>query len=210
MKRALIFYLKKNSSPVLNKDILNLAMSLMLILFISSFSGHKAYAQSNEDNLTANVSISEGADWKYMKGTQPPHRYWKDNGYDDSSWLSGKTALGYGRSNIKTHLGDMQGSYSALYARKTFNVNNIYTVTGMNLSVACDGPFIAYINGIEVIRNSSSSAPAETLNISGFIHELFPRENVLSIECNNDHINSSDFSFIPSFEVLEDQGGTIQ
>ncbi|MBI5055577.1 MAG: hypothetical protein HZB61_03035 [Nitrospirae bacterium] len=155
------------------------------------------------------VSISEGDEWHYFKGTQKPPRGWNRNGFDYSNWQKGPSGFGYGKTSNKTNLGDMRGNYSTVYARSEFDINNIYAVGGMTLSLFCDGAFVAYLNGIEIIRNDSGRM-AEQFDVSGFIHELLPGKNVLSVECSNDDINSNDFSFIPYFKILESQKGGIQ
>lgn len=192
---------------------LSLCFFLMLLLLVLIVGINENSAQA-----ASMLQIVEGDAWQYFKGTtKPPHK-WTSIDFDDSSWLNGITGLGYGGSN-RTALNDMQGQYSTIYSRRQFHVNNIYAVTGISLSIACDGAFIAYLNGIEVIRNASvsKSTPdkpaiphAEHLDVSGFIHELLPGKNVLAVECNNNDINSIDFSFIPLFEIFEKQGGQAQ
>jgi hypothetical protein len=163
------------------------------------------------------VHAAEGDDWRYFKGTIKPPYKWTQVDFDDSNWLKGLTGFGYGNSRSRTYLDDMKGNYSTVYARRQFTINNMYAVSRINLSILCDGAFIAYLNSVEIIRNdainksaSTQTPPAEQLDISGFIHELFPGKNVLSVECNNDDISSEDFLFIPVFEVLEHKGGQIQ
>lgn len=106
----------------------------------------------------------------------------------------------------------MRGNYLTFYARKDFIIDNPAAVTKMILSLVCDGPFIAYLNGIEVFRTNtvqisdtgqSIGRPVlEPIDISGFAHELLPGGNVLAIQCDNDDIASGDYSFIPLFEVF--------
>jgi hypothetical protein len=167
------------------------------------------HAQTHADSQSSIVQIKEGDEWRYFKGIQKPPLNWNRGGFDDKNWQTGPSGFGYGQGMNRTYLGDMQGNYSTVYARRALAINNIYNVTGMTLSLVCDGAFIAYLNGMEIIRNSSS-LQRELFDVSGFIHELLPGKNVLSVECTNDNINSNDFSFIPFFEVLEYQGGAIQ
>jgi hypothetical protein len=174
---------------------------LPLLVFMVGINDHSAQAATM-------LKIVEGDSWRYFKGTAKPPFKWNSIDFDDSTWPNGFTGLGYGSSN-RTLLGDMQGNYSTIYSRRQFNINNRAAVTGMIFSIKCDGPFIAYLNGIEVIRNNSA-LEAEILDIGGFIHELMPGKNVISVECNNDDINSTDFSFVPFLEILEDQGGPTQ
>ncbi|MBI5056778.1 MAG: hypothetical protein HZB61_09210 [Nitrospirae bacterium] len=191
---------------------LSLCLVLMLLLLVltTGINDHSAQAASM-------LKIVEGNKWRYFKGTtKPPHK-WTSIDFEDSNWPHGMTGLGYGHSRNRTYLGDMRGNYSTVYSRRQFTINNIHAVSGINLSIVCDGAFIAYLNSIEIIRNDSvnksASTPApqaEQLDISGFTDELLPGKNVLSVECSNDDISSRDFVFIPVFEVFEHQGGQTQ
>ena len=192
----------KCEEPMIRKSIsLRLLKLILLIVFMIGLSEDSALAASM-------VRITDGDEWHYLKGVQTPPRYWNQNGFDDSAWLKGRSGFGYGNVSNRTFLEDMQGNYSTVYARREFNINNMYVVTGMTMSVVCDGPFKAYVNGVEVI--SSKNSLPEQLDIGGFIHELIPGSNVLSVECTNDDINSKDFSFIPYFDVSEYQGGDVR
>jgi hypothetical protein len=141
----------------------------------------------------ASFKIAEGDNWHYFKGIEEPPDKWHYASFDQSRWQTGQTGFGYGN------------------ARRVFTITNPTAVTGMTLSVVCDGPFIAYLNGIEIIRTntiqvtppdpSTGKLLAEPLNISGFAHELMPGSNVLAVQCSNDDIDSGDFSFIPLLEV---------
>jgi len=152
--------------------------------------------------LSEKVRIREEDEWRYFKGVQEPPSKWNQSGFDDSSWQRGPSGFGYGRERIMTNLEDMQGNYLTVYVRRDFNVNDPNAVTNMTLSIECDGPFIAYLNGLEIIRNVSG-LPGEPLNVSGFIEELFPGENILAVEGSNDDINSDGFSFVPEFELTQ-------
>lgn len=152
------------------------------------------------------VQIKEGDEWCYFKGEQKPPQGWNNSGFDDSNWQRGPSGFGYGNKQVgdqnknATNLEDMKGNYLTVYVRKDFIIDDAREVTNMILSIDCDGPFIAYLNGIEIIRNSSGMK-GEKLDISGFVYELFPGENILAVEGNNDDIDSDDFSFTPYFEL---------
>ena len=215
MRRVLKFNTKRDNSHNPISDILHVIMLFIIIVGGIVVFEHAVYAQISAANSPSSVRIQEGDEWYYFKGVQPPPKEWTSSGFNYGNWQKGPSGLGYGISGNRTYLGDMQGNYSTVFARKEFAVSNLQTVTGMTLSVVCDGPFIAYLNGIEIIRTNTiqvsspdqinNSIQVEQFDISGFRHELFPRDNVLSIECSNDDINSSDFSFIPIFEVLESE-----
>ena len=97
----------------------------------------------------------------------------------------------------------MQGRFLGILGRKEFIINDPDEIEDLDLSVICDGPFVAYVNGIEVFRNESEVNEKIKL---GFAHELFPGKNILAIECSNDDIDSDDFSFVPELEITEKGG----
>ena len=143
--------------------------------------------------------IAEGEVWHYFKGSDAPPSKWKQVHFDDSRWLSGPSGFGYGDGMYNTPLDDMRNNYASVFVRREFLLNNTAEVTGMTLFIECGGAFKAYLNGIEVIR---SDIPfAEELDISGFIHELHSRANVIAIECQNNDISSRRFNFIPFFWI---------
>lgn len=158
------------------------------------------YAGVTEGASTS--TISEGDEWKYFKGAEQPPSKWGYPDFDTSGWLKGQTGFGYGTGGVRTFLDDMKGIYRTVYARREFHVNNPATVKAMKLRIECDGAFAAYINGIEVIANSSPVD--EELDISGFANMLFSGRNVLAVQCTNDELNSDNFFFTPSFTVYED------
>ena len=71
----------------------------------------------------------------------------------------------------------------------------------MILKVVCDGPFTAYINGVEVTR--SKTKLTEQLDITGFAHEIRYGDNVLSVQVIIDNSNNSSFSLSPFFKIIQ-------
>jgi hypothetical protein len=122
----------------------------------------------------AALVINMNSDWKYLKGTaeaSSPNTAWRANGFNDASWSTGDAPFYYGESLTGTRLTDMDGGYSSLFLRKTFNVANPGLITGMELRSFSDDGFIAWINGVEVARynmpagnvafNGTASGPIE-------------------------------------------------
>jgi len=201
---------------IINKKWLEFKSSQFAIYFLNMisvailllcFGAVAAYAQDST------IKISEGADWRYFKGITTPPNKWYDNDFDDSNWHVGLSGFGYGLGSNRTYLADMPGKYLTVYARKHFTINNYNAISKMTLSVTCDGPFIAYLNGIEVIRTKNKSnrtlniPQAVVLDISGLIHELLPGKNIISIQCSNENINSDNYTFTPLFETIAHEGG---
>ena len=187
-------------------------MISVIMIFTATVAIDTATAQTNFNPDLYAFTIQEGDVWSYYKGVQDPPHKWYSYDFNDSTWQSGPSAFGYGQGFNRTYLSDMQGNYDTIYARHIFMISKPQKVAGMSLSVFCDGPFIAYLNDIEVIRTNTistmssdqllSAPQAERYNISGFIHELMPGNNILAVQCSNDDIISSNFSFVPYFEVL--------
>lgn len=215
MKKALIYCVRKCGASGIKKGILHFVTAFLFLMPWGGININSVHAQSDIQNTISDVSIAEGDEWYFFAGAITPPRAWHSSDFDVSSWKKGQSGFGYGSGANRTYLADMQGNYSTVYARQEFDINDIQKVAGIRLSVVCDGPFIAYLNGIEVIRTNTvqieaysqpgSPPQAEPLDISGFAHELFPYENVIAVECSNDDINSLGFSFIPLFEVLVNQ-----
>jgi hypothetical protein len=149
------------------------------------------------------LNISDGDEWHYFKGTVEPPNKWNHIGFDDSAWQTGPSGFGYGVGKHNTLLSDMRGKYKSVYIRREFTVVNYHRISRLILSVVCDGPFVAYLDGIEAIRSNRRQL-GDPLDLSGFAHELDHRINVLAIKCSNDDIDSDDFSFIPSFQLHEE------
>lgn len=207
MKRDSKCYTQKSWLPYLIKFRIYIVIFFIFILGMSGIFGQNAYAKKSGGS-TSKVEIKKGDEWRYFKGKKKPPKEWKNSGFDDSNWQKGNSGFGYGNEQVngknKTNLGDMKGNYSTVYVRKNFIIDDASKVINMLLSIDCDGPFIAYLNGIEIIRNNKGMK-TEKLEVSGFVHELFPGKNILAVEGSNDDINSNDFSFTPCFELTEDE-----
>lgn len=176
----------------------NTLISIILAMFFLSLT-----TITNASGEPRTVIIKEGDEWHYYKGISDPPDKWFYIDFDDSTWLKGSSGFGYGRMEHNTLLDNMRDKYKSVYLRKKFTVLDHNRIKSISLSIKCDGPFVAYLNMIEVIR-SKRAGQGEPLTLSGFGHELESGLNVLSIKCSNDNINSDSFSFIPSFELIEE------
>ena len=108
------------------------------------------------------VLIDEGAQWKYFKGTREPSLtrgpLWRQVSFDDSSWLSGNTPIGYGESFIATNLSDMRGRYTTVYLRKNFEVTDLDAIEKVVLETMYDDGINIWINGVHVVSGNTPSA----------------------------------------------------
>ena len=139
--------------------------------------------------------------WRYSLTHEKLKQNWNNLGFDDRTWRIGQGKFGYGQVGLETLTTELRAKYSHIYGRNEFTVNP-QAVKKIDLFAICSGPFVAYLNGIEVAR--SNKMWTETIDISGFTHELLPGKNVIAIECTNDNANSDNFIFIPSVTILEE------
>jgi hypothetical protein len=180
------------------------------------------------DGYAFNTVIPQESTYQYKIGTEEPsggNTDWAKATFNDSGWSSGQEPFGYeneaGNSQaeiIKTEVLDMYETYSTLYLRKQFTVDDVAKYTDLLLTADYDDGFIAYINGTEVARRSvpgavgsfvafdkfgtshestnNSGAAPETISISLSKHPDLLKtggSNVLSIQGLNSELGSSDF-----------------
>lgn len=153
--------------------------------------------------------IDQGETWRYLKGTAEPPANWRERTFNDASWLSGPTGIGYGDNDDATELSDMQGAYMTVYCRKSFNVPDRDAIDELALSITIDDGFYAYLNGTQVAEYNvtspafdaaAPSAGEPTLldfDISAFKGLLIDGTNVLAVQVHNAGLGSSDLSFDP-------------
>ena len=145
--------------------------------------------------------IPEGAIWNYLIRPGSGLRKWNHIGFDDSQWPRGPSGFGFGGGRFNTRVDALRDTGAKIFVRRTFVVNDPNRVTRIRLSIVSDGPFVAHINGIEVFR--SMVKVSETIDITGFAHELFPGTNLIAIETFPPNGLNGNFSFIPSLEIVE-------
>lgn len=160
--------------------------------------------------------------WRYKKGTaeaSTPVDAWRAIAYNDSTWLSGQTPIGYGTTvACNTVLSDMLASgggslnYRTVYGRKTFTVPVEAIPDTLTLKVRVDDGCVVWINGTEVYRvrvntgqrpyndsatSSITTATWTTITLTGTSAYLFGGSNVLAIHgINRNSTNGRpDFSF---------------
>jgi hypothetical protein len=89
---------------------------------------------------------------------------WQSAGFDDSSWNSAQTGIGYGYSfpnfigaggNTDTA---MRGIAGSAYVRIPFNIENPAEVVAMNLELFYEDGFAAYLNG-ELVASKNLPEP---------------------------------------------------
>jgi hypothetical protein len=195
----------------------------------AELTGHQSVTVRGECQAT-NPLVREGDTWQYFKGTQQPPAGWNSILFDDSTWLSGPTPIGYEHDSgyetiLATDLTDMRGKYLTIYARREFTIDDPARVTTLTFTMDYDDGYVAYLNGVEIAAVSAPAArawnqpatasheacygtssptgpcPPESIDVSEHIKDLVPGVNVLAVQVHNQSLSSSDFIFIPELFI---------
>ncbi|MFC2124620.1 CotH kinase family protein [Bacteroidota bacterium] len=173
-----------------------------------------------EPSLYWETIIDIGDEWKYLVPTSELASSWRDVGYDDSDWSTGKSGFGYGDEDDSTIL-DVTLS---VFIRKRITINDKNDIQQAYLHIDFDDGFVAYLNGIEIARSNIGTAgippafdqPADNYNheaamyqgslpdkflIDSVYNYLVEGENILAIQIHNHSLSSSDLTAIPFFTV---------
>ena len=152
--------------------------------------------------------------WKYMDNGSNQNTAWRAIDFNDSGWRSGNTELGYGdgdEATIISYGSDANNKYITCYFRKSFNLFDPTSFTGLELQLLRDDGAVVYLNGAEVFRSNmpSGSITYTTLAssaVSGSDEKKFysipvnpslllPGKNVVAVEAHQSSKSSSDVSF---------------
>lgn len=167
------------------------------------------------------ILIAPGDRWRYLRGLTPVDPEWTQRAFDDATWESGPTGIGYGDADDQTVLDDMEDNYLVVFCRKTFEIDDLPSVREVVLSVSLDDGMVAYVNGTEVARvNMPAGAVTEQTAANVTVgnapddppvelqiptESLVAGENMLAVSVHNTALGSSDLSFIPTLVLFADQ-----
>lgn len=170
--------------------------------------------------------VSAGDTWRYLDDGTDPGPAWKTLAFDDSTWRSGRTEIGYGDGDETTTAQFVDANPATAgvqknittWFRKKFDVANFPSVQGVRLRLVRDDGAVVYLNGREVWRSAmpagviTASTPASVgaggadesawseVSLSLAEAGLKPVDNILAVEVHQQSPESSDISF--NFELL--------
>ena len=164
--------------------------------------------------------INEGDIWLYENGEDVGDMNWIQSSFDDNSWNSGQTSIGYDHHDDAILATTVTTPIISLYARRKFSIPDLNSITDARLHMDYDDAFVAYLNGKEIARSGIGSVgdrPSATqlgeehesvMQSGGFpeaftvnVSDLVEGENTLAIEVHNTESNSSDMVLIPFFSI---------
>ncbi len=113
--------------------------------------------------LAGDIALSRVGDvWRYFPGiAEPsvPSTAWRQPGFDDSLWLTGRTSF-TGASPVEaTLLPTLPVNYSSVYFRRSFLLTNVADVKWLTLRMDYGDGFVAYLNGQEIARRNLGTDP---------------------------------------------------
>jgi len=163
--------------------------------------------------------LTEGDDAKWHVPSAPIDG-WTETTFNDASWSSGKTGIGYDNSTkYIPHIGDggdvksvMRGINASIYIRIPFNLTDASGISNLTLWMKWEDGFVAYLNGKKIHSisapdnpewNSSSTSNRSNENDAITFFEypvsgpLQKGQNILAIQGMNGSQSSSDFLVSP-------------
>ena len=156
---------------------------------------------------------------------------WIQPGFDDSSWLSGPSGMGFDTATTYRSLfgidlmSPMRSKISSAYCRIPFTVTGASSFTHLTLKMKYDDGFVAYLNGQQVASANAPSNPAWnsratsghsdsaavqylSFDLSPHLAHLREGANVLAVHGLNVSNGSSDFLIVPRLEAAKVTSGT--
>ncbi len=173
--------------------------------------------------------VDTGDIWKYLDDGSNQGTAWRAPTFNDSSWESGPSQLGYGDGDEQTEVnfidtipgGTIQKN-ATTYFRTTFTIADPSVFEDFALNFIYDDSIIVYLNGVEVARegvnanpafddfaniNSGDNAPGSRVLLPG---SFLTGTNTFAVEMHNTSATSSDISFDLDLTGNPPGGGSTQ
>jgi hypothetical protein len=150
---------------------------------------------------------------------------WTEVGFDDSTWLSGTTGVGYDYGNlVGLDVAAMQGVNESVYIRIPFEIDELQEFDWLILRLQFEDGMIAYLNGHKIasdrdpdsptwnsgatdVRDDGTAVSFIDIDISSAKDLLQEDENVLAFHSLNYRVSSSDLLLRPELvAVVQPEG----
>ena len=203
------FYLSDKTSDLDKWRFPNFQIASNEKILVFASNKNPNYYPSHWENIVKANDV-----WNYVAGSSNISIDWNTLGFDDQSWNSGQGGIGYGDNDDNTII---SSNTISLYMRKKFNIQNLNDLSHLLFHADYDDGFIAYLNGIEIMRSNNFSTYFPTFNtttnnnheavlynggipeskllsLENFSDLLLQGDNVLAVQVHNSAFNSSDLS----------------
>lgn len=161
--------------------------------------------------------VASGDVWKYLDDGSDQGTAWRDPAFNDRSWASGPSQLGYGETSVLTTVGFIDTDPEAFgnqknattYFRRKVLIEDPADFSNFVIGLRYDDGAAVYVNGIEVARTDSLPANAtfdtfatdRTPDENTYFDFPVPSsrfvdgENTIAVEIHNESAGSSDIRF---------------
>lgn len=169
--------------------------------------------------------VSRGSEWRYFDQGTAPAATWREPGFDDSAWKSGRAKLGFSDGAVTAVRAgaDPKNRPISYYFRRDFQVAAPAGLRDLHLELLRDDGAVVYLNGKEVARNNlpggkigpltlakaAVAAPNETRYFPIKLNpaDLVAGRNVVAVEVHQNSPASSDLGFdLELWSSTEPQG----
>jgi hypothetical protein len=161
--------------------------------------------------------INYGATWKYLDNGSNQGTAWYGVTFNDGTWISGASELGYGDGDETTvinggctPIATCSPKFITSYFRKSISIADKSIYTNFQFNIMRDDGVVIYVNGIEVFRNNMPTGAisyttlataaatddgntAQTITIDGT--NFVNGNNIIAVEMHQSANNSSDLTF---------------
>ncbi|MDA0811884.1 MAG: CotH kinase family protein [Verrucomicrobia bacterium] len=181
----------------------------------------ESYGPGISSDAVASTPLLTGASAKWIVPMNDVGDGWREQVFDDGTWQSGKTGLGFGFDGLVDEAGDltaaMRGVNATAYARIPFEINNSAEVIRLSLRLKYEDGFVAWINGQQVAADNEPELPAWNSTSTGSRSDALTEEwetysvefegilqtgtNVLAVQLLNSSAGGSDLLFLPEIDI---------
>jgi hypothetical protein len=180
----------------------------------SAYSNTASATTAAQTSTTTQNLILSGDTWKYLDTGTNQSTAWRTTTFNDATWKSGASQLGYGdgdESTVVSYGPSATNKYVTTYFRKTFTITDPTQITALTMRLIRDDGAVIYLNGTEVFRDNlptgtiayntlattALGAPAESTWLTASLNKalLVAGTNTIAVEIHQSDLNSSDISF---------------
>ncbi len=138
---------------------------------VGSGGGTQTLIQAGVQGTQGGPPGAAGDAWKYLANGSNQGTAWRASSFNDSTWPSGASQLGYGDGDENTIVPSGSPKFITTYFRRAFTVTDKSQIAGLTLNVLVDDGAYVYLNGspikkINMPDTYDYSTPASN-NVSG-------------------------------------------
>src|SRR5436190_20053700 len=132
-----------------------------------------SYSSTPVGIAVARVLFASNSVWKYLDDGSDQGTAWTAPAFDDSTWLSGPTTLGYGDPWEATFVnsGPTNQHFITTYLRTSFVVNNAASYSNLIFYVLRDDGAIVHLNGTEAARYNINAGAVDYLTAANLAND---------------------------------------